>query len=147
MDDRSLIPGDDAGSLVPGGADSGLGFEMLAASLRADETDAHAFLGALAVKMEGALPSQTRVERARDGLFKSTTHVERITIDLSNMRYTLNAGRRGGLEAARSKIVGGVAIKNEGLGIDAWIESLARDLASYAESSANARAALERLVT
>lgn len=134
-------------NLIPGGAQSGLGFEMLAASLRADQTDTHAFLEALAVKMEGALPAQTRVERARDGIFKSTTHVERITIDLGAFRYALSAGKRGGLEAARAKIVGGVAIKNEVMGVDQWIESLAQDLAAYGESSASARAALERLVT
>lgn len=138
MDDMSLVAG--------GGAD-GLGFEMLAASLRADETDAHAFLGALAVKLEGALPAQTQVQRARDGLFKNTTHIERITVDLSGFRYLLTAGKHGGLEAARSKIVGGVAIKNESMGVDAWIEALAQDLAAYAQGSASARAALERLVT
>ena len=138
MNERDLIPGD---------AESGLGFEMLAASLRADQTDTHAFLEALAVKMEGALPAQTRVERVRDGLFKSTTHVERITIDLGAFRYALSVGKRGGLEAARAKIVGGVAIKNEVMGVDQWIESLAQDLAAYGESSASARAALERLVT
>lgn len=134
-------------SLVAGGGAEGLGFEMLAASLRADETDAHAFLGALAVKLEGALPAQTQVQRARDGLFKNTTHVERITVDLGGFRYLLTAGKRGGLEAARSKIVGGVAIKNESMGVDAWIEALAQDLTTYAQGSASARAALERLVT
>lgn len=134
-------------SLITGGADDGLGFEMLAASLRADETDARAFLEALATKLAGALPAQTRVERARDGLFKGTTHIERISVELGGFRYALSAGKRGGMEAARAKIVGGVAIKNEGLGLDAWIEALARDLASYAQSSASARAALERLVT
>src|SRR5579875_3472946 len=140
MDEMSLVPG-------AGGADDGLGFELLAASLRADERDAHAFLAALAVKLEGALPGQTVVERARDGLFKSTTHVERIAVDLAPFRYTLSAGKRGGLEAARAKIVGGVSIKNETLGVDAWIDALAQDLARYAQSSAAARAALERMVT
>ena len=139
MDEMSLTTAGDGAS--------GLGFEMLAASLRADETDTHAFLGALAVKLEGALPAQSRVQRARDGLFKNTTHVERITVDLGGFRYTLSAGKRGGLEAARSKIVGGVAIKNEEMGLDIWIEALARDLAAYAQSSASARAALERMVT
>ena len=137
MDDRDLIPGS---------AESGLGFELLAASLRADETDARAFLAALATKIEGALPAQTRVESARDGLFKGTTHVERITVELGGFRYMLSAGKRGGLEASRAKVVGGVVIKTEGLGVEAWIDTLARDLAAYAESSASARAALERLV-
>ncbi len=134
-------------SLTTGGAESGLGFEMLAASLRADETDTRAFLAALATKLEGALPAQTVVERARDGLFKNTTHVARVDVDLAPFRYALGAGKRGELEATRAKIVGGVAIKNEALPIDRWIEELARSLTAYAEGSASARAALERLVT
>ena len=137
MDDKNLIPGS---------AEDGLGFELLAASLRADETDARAFLAALATKLEGALPAQTRVERVRDGLFKSTTHVARITVELGAFRYMLSAAKHGGLEASRAKVVGGVVIKNEGLGVETWINALARDLAAYAASSAGARAALERLV-
>ena len=137
MDDKNLIPGS---------AGDGLGFELLAASLRADETDARAFLAALATKLEGALPAQTRVERVRDGLFKSTTHVARITVELGGFRYMLSAGKHGGLEASRAKVVGGVVIKNEVLGVETWINALARDLAAYAASSAGARAALERLV-
>jgi len=137
MDDKNLIPSS---------AQDGLGFELLAASLRADETDARAFLAALATKLEGALPAQTRVERARDGLFKGTTHVARITVELGGFRYMLSAGKHGGLEASRAKVVGGVVIKNERVGVDTWIDALARDLAAYAQSSASARAALERLV-
>ena len=133
-------------NLIPGSAEDGLGFELLAASLRADETDARAFLAALATKLEGALPAQTRVERTRGGLFKGTTHVTRITVELGGFRYMLSAGKHGGLEASRAKVVGGVVIKNEGLGVETWINALARDLAAYAASSASARAALERLV-
>jgi len=40
-----------------------------------------------------------------------------------------------------------VAIKNETMGVDGWIEALARDLTAYAQNSASARAALERLLT
>ena len=137
MDDKDLIPGS---------AQDGLGFELLAASLRADETDARAFLAALATKLEGALPAQTRVERARDGLFKGTTHVARITVELGGFRYMLSAGKHGGLEASRAKVVGGVVIKNAHVSMETWIDALARDLAAYAASSAGARAALERLV-
>ena len=39
------------------------GFELVAASLRADATDLAAFVEALAVKLEGALPGSVRVER------------------------------------------------------------------------------------
>ncbi len=84
-------------SLTTGGAESGLGFEMLAASLRADETVTRAFLAALATKLEGALPAQTVVERSCDGLFKNTTHVARVDVDLAPFRYTLGTGKRGEL--------------------------------------------------
>src|SRR2546430_15717603 len=136
MDDRDLIPGS---------AESGLGFELLAASLRADETDARAFLAALATKIEGALPAQTRVESARDGLFKGTTHVERITVELGGFRYMLSAGKRGGLEASRAKVVGGVVIKTERLDVETWIDAPAHEVAARAASSTGARTALERL--
>jgi hypothetical protein len=132
---------------APLGADDGLGFELLAASLRADTVDTRAFLEALATKMEGALPTFTSVERARDGMFKSTTHVERISIDLGGFRYSIAAGKRGAMEATRAKIVGGVVIKTDTLGLDAWTDALARGLTAHAESSATARAALERLIT
>src|SRR5438067_13036535 len=114
IDARSTMNDKD---LISGGARECLGFELLAASWRADMTDARAFLAALATKLEGALPAQTRVERARDGLFKGTTHVARITVELGGLRYTLGAGKRGGLEASRAKVVGGVVIKTEGLGV------------------------------
>ena len=121
-------------------------FELLAASLRADQGDAHAFLGALAIKLQGALPNQTVVERVKDGLFKSTTHVARISVDLPPTRYMLSI-ERGAAMAQRAKIVGGVVIKTESLTVDQWIESLAQALATQAQGSAAARAALERLLT
>ena len=49
-----------------------LGFELLASSLRADTGDLKAFVEALATKLEGALPSQTSVQRKSSGLFSKT---------------------------------------------------------------------------
>jgi hypothetical protein len=43
--------------------------------------------------------------------------------------------------------VRGIALKSEDLGVEAWIESLSRDLLALAESSERGRAALERLLT
>ncbi len=138
MDDKSLITG---------GGDEALGFDLIAASLRADTADTRAFLNALAAKLEGALPGPTLVERARDGLFSGSTHVRAITVTLPKMKYSLVADKRGALQASLAKIVGGIAIKTESVGVDAWIETLARDLAVYAESSAGAHSALRRLLT
>jgi hypothetical protein len=134
-------------SMAISSGDDGMQFELVAASLRADMADTRAFLGALAAKLEGALPALTHVERARDGLFKSTTHVESISIDLGTYRYSISTGNRGSWQASRAKIVGGIAIKTESLGVDAWIDALAQDLAIHAQSSSSARAALGRLIT
>jgi len=138
MDESSLVSAN--------GADDGLGFEMLAASLRLDQGDMHAFFNALAAKLEDALPAEATVTRERDGLFKSTTHVAQIAVDLPPFRYILAAGR-GLPGATRVKIVGGIAIKTEKMGVDAWIEALAVALSVHARTSVSARAALERLVT
>ena len=39
------------------------GFDLVAASLRADTTDLNAFVQALAVKLEGALPDSVKARR------------------------------------------------------------------------------------
>jgi hypothetical protein len=43
--------------------------------------------------------------------------------------------------------VRGITLKNEPVSLDVWITQLSQHLARHAESSAEARAALERLVT
>jgi hypothetical protein len=124
----------------------GMGFEILASSLRADLTDTKAFLGALAEKLGGALPALCQVER-KGGLFSKEKHVQRVTVELGEHRYSIEHGDRGGLRAARAKIVRGIALKTDELPIDSWIEELSRDLAAYAARNAQARVALERLLT
>ena len=92
MDDKHLIPGS---------AEDGLDLSCWprrCGPMR-PKTDVRTFLAALATKREGTLPTQTHIERARDGSFKSTTHVARITVELSGFRYMLSAGKHGGLEA------------------------------------------------
>lgn len=122
-----------------------IGFELLASSLRADATDLKAFTEALAVKLEGALPGQTSVERKSDGFFSKTKHVHRIVVDMGDTRYELN--RQGGrVQTLRGKSVRGIVLKTEQLPLDQWIEDLSRDLTEAAQSSEQARLALERLL-
>jgi hypothetical protein len=118
-------------------------FELLAASLRADAADLGSGLEVLARKLEGALPGRVRVERG--GLLRKG-RAERLECDLGEGRYTL-AIRHGRPDARRATVVRGVTLKSEELGLDQWIEALARELAADADRSADARAALEKLLS
>jgi hypothetical protein len=122
-----------------------MGFEMVAASIRADATDVKTFMDVLAVKLEQALPGMVYVER-EGGLFKKEHKVKAIRIQIDDKLYDLmRAG--AGLEARLSHQVRGITLKNEALALDAWITELSHHLSRHAASSAEARAALERLVT
>ncbi|HWE61972.1 MAG TPA: hypothetical protein VHB98_09685 [Chloroflexota bacterium] len=129
-----------------GGESDGLRFEVLASSLRADLTDTGLFLSALAEKLGGALPQQCIVER-RGGLFAREKPIARVSVELGDYRYMIEKAGHGGLRAARTKVVRGIALKTEEMPVDEWIESLSRDLAQYATRNAQARMALERLLT
>ena len=49
--------------------DDALDIDLLAASLRADTSDLGAFVEALAVKLEEAVPGAVQVQRRREGMF------------------------------------------------------------------------------
>ena len=123
----------------------GLGFEVLASSLRADLSDTKAFLGALAEKLSGALPQQCVVER-KGGLFSKEKHVHRVRVELGEHQYAIeHAGH--GLRASRARVVRGIALKTDELSVDQWIDELSRDLAAHAAKNSQARVALERLLS
>ena len=125
--------------------DDGTEIDQLLASLRADAGDAHAFLQALAVRLEGALPGQVQIER-RGGLFTREKPVKQIDLDLGEQRYSIAEEGRGRLRAQRVHVVRGIALKTEELSVDEWIQSLAAHLNSLAATSSRAREALERLL-
>jgi hypothetical protein len=122
------------------------GFDLVAASLRADTTDLVAFVEALAVKLEGALPGDVKVERAGGGLLgRGRRHVRRIAVTMEGGRYDLE--RDGSqIETSRCNEVRGIVIKSERLGLDEWIDALSRELAERARQSEQSRVALQRLL-
>lgn len=127
---------------VPG---EGLDFDLLAASIRADTADLKTFIEALAAKLEGALPGAVEVRRGGGGLFRSGREVQSLAVNLGDDQFEL--GKAGsGLEASIRKQVRGITLKTEQVGLDDWIDRLARGLQTHADSSAQARAALERLI-
>jgi hypothetical protein len=122
-------------------------FDLVAASLRADTADSRGLAEALAVRLETALPTRTRVERRARKLLSRDKVVRGIEVDAGENRYALRVGERGELETTRSAAVRGIVLRNDPLPLDEWIDSLARDIADQARTSAQGREALERLLT
>lgn len=118
-------------------------FDLLAASLRADAGDLRVFVEALATKLEGAFGSQVRVERK--GML-GPKRVRRIALDLGEDRYELEHDD-GRVACRRSTVVRGIALKNEELQLDAWIDDVSRGLVDAARSTERGRVALERLLS
>jgi hypothetical protein len=121
-------------------------FDLDAAGLRADGRDLAAGVDVLAIKLESALPSECRVERRARSLFNRDKVVESIEVRLGESRYSLRH-QRGRIDASRDKEVRGVVIKREQLDLAEWVAGLEAELREQAQTSAAARAALERLVS
>ncbi len=120
-------------------------FDLSAAGLRADGSDVRISVEVLASKLESALPAQTRVQRHGGGLLgRGEKRVRELRVNLGDTSYELTVAQR--VEGFRKREVGGIAIKRESLDPGEWVNALAADLREEAERSAEARAALERLM-
>jgi hypothetical protein len=121
-------------------------FDLSAAGLRADGSDLRISVAVLAGKLESSLPRNTRVERRGSGLLgRGQKQVRRIEVNLGETSYELIVdGDR--VQGSRERKVGGIAIKREQLDAGQWVSELAAQLRDEAERSAEARAALEKLV-
>jgi hypothetical protein len=118
--------------------------DLIAASLRADAADLEAFVEALAVKLEEALPGQVQVER-RGGLLGANKRVRRIEVALGDQRYELEY-ERGRVTGRRRSVVRAIALKTQELDLDAWIAGLSKELLQESERSERGRQALARLL-
>lgn len=117
--------------------------DLVAASLRADAGDLGVFVEALARKLEQTLPGRCSVRRA--GL-RGKGNVREIGISVGDARYDLTY-HDGSVSARRSSVVRGITLKNEELGLDAWIDSLATQMVAEADRSERGREALEKLLS
>jgi hypothetical protein len=118
--------------------------DLVAASLRADAGDLDAFVEALAVKLEEALPDQVEVER-RGRLLGGQKRVRRIEVTLGEQRYEAEF-ERGRATCRRRSVVRGIALKTQELDLDAWIAALSQELVAEADRSDRGRQALARLL-
>jgi len=120
-------------------------FDLDAAGLRVDHADIAAYVEVLAHKLELALPAQTTVVRRSKRFMSREKVVESIAVQLGDHRYAVRVdGHR--VQANRGKAVRDVTIRTESLELDDWVQALAGELRERATESAEARAALERLV-
>ena len=119
--------------------------DLLAASLRADQSDLGAFVEGLATKLEEAMPGHVGVHRTRGGL-RRPKRVQKIVLDAGDRRLELRVAG-GAIETFCSRLSGGIVLKNEPVGVDEWIGVLSEVIAREAQRSATTRQALERLLT
>jgi hypothetical protein len=118
--------------------------DLLAASLRADNTDVGTFVEALAAKLEAALPGAVQVERKRDGLFGPKA-VRQISVRAGDQRLDLERAGAA-LQTRIGRLSGGITLKSETVDTDAWLDALGGALAREAQHSQTTRQALERLL-
>ena len=99
----------------------------------------------LARKLEISLPQSTTVQRRSKRMFSKDKVVESIEVRLGTTRYGLQVDGDH-VDADRQQEVRGVVIKREPLEVADWVGALTAQLREQAADSAEARAALERLV-
>ncbi|MHB8255422.1 MAG: hypothetical protein ACYDEV_17475 [Acidiferrobacter sp.] len=121
-------------------------FDLHAAWIRRAETDLHAFLEALATRLEQALPGRVQIERKRDGLFKANKHIAGVVVQTDNGRYLLDA-HTADIHTSRQHEVRGVVVKNESLPLDLWLKALENDLQTLSGAMENARGILHDFLT
>ena len=106
--------------------------------------DQREFLDLLAKMLNGVLGTETEIAW-RGGLFSKKT-VQRITVTLGDNRYSLEDPGRGPLQAARVRVVRGIALKTEPMAVQDWVSELSEALDARVQSSAAAREALAKLL-
>lgn len=116
-------------------------FDLAAALSRRAAGDTKAFAEALAARLEPALPGRVAVERRRDGLFSSTSHISSIAVRFDEALLVLKA-ERGGLSAHSAKVVRGVTIGTREMSVADWLADVMRRTQALGEDAGTAHAAL-----
>ena len=121
------------------------GFDMLAASLRADTADLPSFLEAWPPSSPTRCQAWSTVKRS-GGLFAKSHPVAQIDVSLDDHRYT--AAMRGPMiDTSIAHEVRGVRLSGDAVPLDAWITQMGASLDAYAQRSAMGSAALRRLLS
>ena len=116
-------------------------FDLNAASWRHGHADEHAFVEALAERLERSLPGLVRITREHR-LFGKSRSCTGIEVSFDGDAYTLV------LEGARhvprrARTVRGIVISSKALTMKEWLEELSAAISAYAREHDEARRALE----
>jgi hypothetical protein len=122
------------------------GFDLAAASLRADEPDLARAIEIFASKLETALPTACRVKRRRRWPLSRESRVASLDIDLGELSFHLSSSRKGRIVAERTERVHDMSRRTDALSVADWLRGLEDALRDRAASSSEARAALEELL-
>ncbi|APU44713.1 hypothetical protein [Streptomyces sp. TN58] len=124
--------------------------ELLAAALRRDSADLDLYTRVLSAKLAQSLPPGTvRVVRRRSvaqRLAGREGPVAELDVVLGEQRLSLRVDR-GQVAGEICHEVRGIVLSRRPVGLDEWIDALARSLARAAASNARAREAVERFLT
>lgn len=118
--------------------------ELAAASLRADSSDVHVLVAALADQLAEALGSRLEVKRA-GGILRRSDEIRSITITLEDDQFAAEVDN-GTLRCSIGHSSGGIRIRSEKVDVDTWLGRLLDALKAEAAHSQTVRQALERMV-
>jgi hypothetical protein len=106
------------------------------------QQDQQALLEQLATFLESTLPRQTSVHRTLGVLGPRRTTA--IRLELGSMRYELTQSTQ--LEASRTRVVRGVAVRSDPMAVEDWLTEVGRALSRELERTGGGRDALARLL-
>jgi hypothetical protein len=130
--------------------DDGLSLEMLTAALRADSADVAVYARVLTDSLGDALPPGcVVVDRDRtmsDRMRGRPGQVSKIAVRLGDrvMTMTVQPGRPPTAEICKE--VRGVVLSRQPVGVQEWVDELARALVAHAQENARAAEVLRKLV-
>jgi hypothetical protein len=146
--DDDVEPQPTGGALEPG-SDALPGFDMVAASIRADASDTETFFRVLVAKMSDALGDRVTIKRS-GGLLKRDRPVVGVEMDLTNAGegIVLAASRdHNGIACTVVRRVRGIALSTKPVTMPEWIEELVAALADEAKKSQQTWSALHGLLS
>jgi hypothetical protein len=133
-------------TMEPANDPSGDGFdlELAISSLQSNSTDVRIMLKVLAEQLAGVLGGRMQIERA-GGRFRKSDEIKSMQIVLGD--DTLRAEVEGAtVRCSIGHASGGIRIRSEQVGMDAWLSRLLSTLHNEASHSEQTRVALERIV-
>jgi hypothetical protein len=121
-------------------------FDLSAAQWRKSATDERAFVEALAIRLQQALPGMVTITR-HFAFFAKDKRVHTIEVRLLNVEYELVQEKGAGvLRTSKGKVVHGVRLKSDELPFTDWLNHLSQDLEEYSNEHQDTRETLERFL-